>query len=103
MIKYINRHKNHITLFSGILIAAGFILSLTGNVYLRDIVLIIATIVAGVPIAIKAFQAFRMKAFSIELLVTIAVIGALYLREYTESSVVSFLFLFGDYLEARTL
>jgi Cd2+/Zn2+-exporting ATPase len=27
-----------------------------------------------------------MRAFSIELLVTIAVIGALYLREYTESS-----------------
>jgi len=103
MIKYINKHKNHITLFSGIFIAAGFMLSLTGNVYLRDIVLIIATIVAGVPIAIKALQALRMKAFSIELLVTIAVIGALYLREYTESSVVSFLFLFGDYLEARTL
>jgi ATPase, P-type (transporting), HAD superfamily, subfamily IC len=44
-----------------------------------------------------------MRAFSIELLVTIAVIGALYIREYTESSVVTFLFLFGAYLEARTL
>ena len=44
-----------------------------------------------------------MKAFSIELLVTIAVIGALYIEEYTESAVVTFLFLFGDYLEARTL
>ena len=44
-----------------------------------------------------------MKAFSIELLVTIAVIGALYIQEFTESSVVTFLFLFGDFLEARTL
>lgn len=34
---------------------------------------------------------------------TIAVIGALFIREYTESSVVTFLFLFGDFLEARTL
>ena len=51
----------------------------------------------------KAYQALRMKAFSIELLVTIAVIGALYIQEYTESAVVTFLFLFGDYLEPRTL
>src|SRR5690606_14903866 len=58
---------------------------------------------AGVPIFIKAFQALRMKAFSIELLVTIAVIGAIFIGEYVESSVVAFLFLFGDYLEERTL
>ena len=44
-----------------------------------------------------------MRTFSIELLVTIAVVGALYIKEYTESSVVTFLFLFGSYLEARTL
>src|SRR5690606_14219214 len=68
-----------------------------------DIILIVASFVAGVPIAIKAFQALRMKAFSIDLLVTIAVIGALIIGEYVESAVVSFLFLFGDYLEGRTL
>src|SRR5699024_6089142 len=44
-----------------------------------------------------------MKAFSIELLVTIAVIGALFIQEFTESAVVTFLFLLGDYLETRTL
>nr|WP_286168736.1 heavy metal translocating P-type ATPase [Roseburia sp. 1XD42-34] len=55
------------------------------------------------PIFIKAYQALRMKVFSIELLVTIAVIGALFIQEFIESSVVAFLFLFGDYLEARTL
>src|SRR5690606_36029826 len=49
------------------------------------------------------FQAVRMKVFSIDLLVTIAVIGALISGEYVESAVVTFLFLFGAYLEARTL
>src|SRR5690554_719731 len=44
-----------------------------------------------------------MKAFSIDLLVTIAVIGAMIIGEYVEAAVVSFLFLFGDYLEGRTL
>jgi len=103
MIKKINSHKNHITLISGILIAFGFILNLMGYAYLKDLAYIAATIIASVPIVIKALQALIMKAFSIELLVTIAVIGALYIREYTESSVVTFLFLFGAYLEARTL
>lgn len=44
-----------------------------------------------------------MKAFSIELLVTIAVTAALFIGEYVESAAVTFLFLFGAYLEARTL
>jgi len=44
-----------------------------------------------------------MKAFSIELLVTIAVIGALFIGEYVEAAAVTFLFLFGSYLEARSL
>lgn len=44
-----------------------------------------------------------VKTFAIELLVTVAVIGALIIGEYVESSVVLFLFLFGSYLEKRTL
>lgn len=103
MIKKINSHKNHITAVSGILIVLGYITRLAGMENVRNVLLIIASILASFPIAIKAWQALRMKAFSIELLVTIAVIGALYLKEYTESSVVTFLFLFGAYLEARTL
>ena len=103
MVKKINSYKNHITAISGILIVSGYIIKLIGYQNLRDAVLITASVIASIPIAIKAWQALKMKAFSIELLVTIAVIGALYLHEYTESSAVTFLFLFGAYLEARTL
>lgn len=103
MIAIINKYKSHITAISFILIVMGFISGLAGNSNIKNFALIIATIIASVPIFIKAYQALRMKAFSIELLVSIAVLGALYLQEYTESSVVTFLFLFGDYLEAFTL
>lgn len=103
MIQYINTYKNHITAISGILIIAGFLLGLLGYESFQEIDLIAATIIASIPIVTKAFQALRMKAFSIELLITIAVVGALYIQEYNESSVVTFLFLFGAYLEARTL
>lgn len=96
---FMNRYKNQITLITFILIVLAFILD--GS--LRDVFLIIATLLAGVPIAIKAFQAIRFRTFSIEMLVTLAVIGALIIGEYVESAIVTFLFLFGDYLEGRTL
>ena len=65
--------------------------------------LIVASLVAGYPTFIKAWNATLMKLFSIELLVTIAVIGALIIGEYTESAAVTFLFLFGAFLEGRSL
>ena len=69
----------------------------------EDRFLIADTMVAIWPVVIKAWQALMVKTFAIELLVTIAVIGALIIGEYVESSVVLFLFLFGSYLEKRTL
>ncbi|WP_249872510.1 heavy metal translocating P-type ATPase [Oceanobacillus saliphilus] len=103
MIQFIHKHKNHITAISGLLLVLAIVTHITGYHGLRQVILLAATIIAGIPIFIKAFQALRMKAFSIELLVTIAVIGAIFIGEYVESAVVTFLFLFGDYLEARTL
>ncbi len=99
MTRFIHQYKNQLTLVSFSLIVLAFILG--GGV--KDVFLIIATVIAGVPISIKAYQAVKMKTFSIELLVTIAVIGALIIGEYVESAVVTFLFLFGDFLEGRTL
>jgi Cd2+/Zn2+-exporting ATPase len=103
MFAHINKHKNHITGLAGMLIVIGYMSGLLGNGNFKTLTLIFATIIASIPIFKKAFQALRMKAFSIELLVTIAVIGALVIGEYFESAVVTFLFLFGDYLETRTL
>ncbi|WP_066250762.1 heavy metal translocating P-type ATPase [Neobacillus drentensis] len=103
MMETINKHKNHITAISFGLLLIGFLASIMGSGEISDLALIIATILASIPIFVKAYQALRMKAFSIDLLVSIAVLGAVYLQDYTESSVVTFLFLFGDYLEARTL
>ncbi len=101
--KTINRLKHNITFLSGILIALGFIASFLERTEWRNGFLLVATIIAIIPIGMKAWQAIKMKVFSIEMLVTIAVVGALLIQEYTESAVVTFLFLFGDFLEARTL
>lgn len=97
------KQKAWITAVTGGLLVLAILFHLTGLHGFKSYTLILSTVIAGFPIALKALQALRMKAFSIELLVTIAVVGALFIGEYVESAVVTFLFLFGAYLEARTL
>ncbi len=45
----------------------------------------------------------KVKVVSIDVLVTIAVLGAFIIKNYEESAIVTFLFLFGAFLEQRTL
>ena len=98
------RSKNQITLISGILIVIGFIAHFGfGNAQVFNIAFIIASILGVAPIAIQAFGALKVKVISIDVLVTIAVIGAFLIQNYEESAIVTFLFLFGSWLEARTL
>lgn len=97
------KRTSQITAVTGLLLAAAIGLHFAGLHEWRQSILILATVIAGTPILIKALKALRMKAFSIELLVSIAVIGALFIGEYVESAAVTFLFLFGAFLEIRTL
>jgi Zn2+/Cd2+-exporting ATPase len=65
--------------------------------------MIAAAAIAGWDIAVRALTSLRNRYVSIELLVTIAALGALLIGEYWEAAAVTFLFIFGAYLEARTL
>lgn len=98
-----SRKKAALSLFTGLVIAVSYILQMAGNLRIPPILFLISALFAGIPIALTAFKALRFRAFSIELLVTIAVTGALFIGEYSEAAVVSFLFIVGSYLESRTL
>ncbi|MDX9939697.1 MAG: heavy metal translocating P-type ATPase [Sphaerochaetaceae bacterium] len=104
MQRFILSKKHHIALVSALLIIIGFTSEL-GFHQERIAVwsLAIASVLGVAPIAIQAYQALRVKVVSIDVLVTIAVIGAFLLRNFEESSIVTFLFLFGAFLEQRTL
>jgi Cd2+/Zn2+-exporting ATPase len=65
--------------------------------------MVAAAIVAGYRIAQTAWIALRAKVVSIQLLVTIAAIGGIFIGEQWEAAAVTFLFALGNYLEARTL
>ncbi|MFC5735205.1 MULTISPECIES: heavy metal translocating P-type ATPase [Bacillaceae] len=104
MQRYILSKKNSITLISAILIAFAFFGRFSlDNMAIFNWSLIIASILGVAPIAIQAYQALKVKVVSIDVLVTIAVIGAVLIQNYEESAIVTFLFLFGSYLEQRTL
>lgn len=100
-----NRKKmERAIVITGLLIAVSFLLKL-GNVMavLSDVFMIAAALYAGYPIMKNAIQALRYRVLGIEALVTVAVIGAIMIREYWEAAAVTFLFILGSYLEARTL
>ncbi len=98
------KSKDIITVLSGILIVIAFVsLWMTGTTAVFEGALIIASIIGVAPIAIQAYQALRVKVVSIDVLVTIAVIGAFIIQNFEESAIVTFLFLFGAQLELRTL
>lgn len=87
-----------------ILIVTAFISKLGfGNTEIFLWALVIASVIGVAPISIQAYQALRVKVVSIDVLVTIAVVGAFLIRNFEESAIVTFLFLFGAYLEQRTL
>lgn len=96
--------KNHITLMAAILIVIGFVSELAFHYEpLAVAALVVASVLGLAPIAIQAYQALKVRVVSIDVLVTIAVIGAFFIKNYEESAIVTFLFLFGAFLEQRTL
>ncbi|NLG81385.1 MAG: heavy metal translocating P-type ATPase [Bacilli bacterium] len=104
MINKILKSKNYISLICGTLIILGLIIKYTfHDEIIMSIFLILASIIGILPIMIQAYQALKIRVISIDLLVTIAVLGAFIIKNYEESSIVTFLFLFGVYLEQRTL
>ena len=97
------RKKELKLLIPTIIIILGWICKLTGHIKAFDIMMIIASIILGYEVAKSAFTSLRYGVISINLLVFIAALGGLYLKEYWESAAVTFLFVFGSYLEARAL
>ncbi|WIM67778.1 cation-translocating P-type ATPase [Corynebacterium breve] len=88
-----------VVIVSGLLIVASWLTQ--GR--LSDALMIAAAVVVGWQIAVSAIQALRIKVISIDLLVMVAAIGALFLQNWWESAAVTFLFALGKALERATL
>ena len=98
-----------VVVVSGVLIVAALLTgaditgSATAPFGLPDALMIAAALVAGYRIVWSAIQALRIKVISIDLLVSVAAIGAMLLGNWWEAAAVTFLFAIGGALERATL
>ena len=88
---------------AGLAIIASWTAELLGSETWGNIFMVAAAIIAGLPILKKAIQALRVGSIAIDLLVSVAAIGAIVIGNYWEAAAVTFLFSFGHALEARTM
>jgi Cd2+/Zn2+-exporting ATPase len=96
--------KKQIIQISSVMILLAFLMSRFSNYQSLAVALMLTTTwIAGTPIFKKAWGALRYKIVGIDALVSIAVIGALFIGEYWEAAAVTYLFMLGDYLESRTI
>ncbi|MBT8846974.1 copper-translocating P-type ATPase [Lactobacillus delbrueckii subsp. bulgaricus] len=104
MQKWLMKNRNRLTEITGILIVLAFAAKwLFRSETAESGMLLAASLIGGFPIAASAWQALKVKVISIDLLVTLAILGAFVIQEFEESAIVAFLFLFGAYLEQKTL
>lgn len=104
MQKWLMKNRNRLTAATGILIVLAFAAKwLFKGEAAESGLLLAASLIGGFPIAASAWQALKVKVISIDLLVTLAILGAFVIQEFEESAIVAFLFLFGAYLEQKTL
>lgn len=102
-------NKKQIVWITGILVIAAIILNkvvyrdIEGYAIVSIVIMVLGTIIAGYNIFKSAIVSLRYKVVGIDLLVSIAAIGALIIGEYWEAQAVTFLFTFGDFLESLTL
>lgn len=101
-----NRKRISLISLAGIFLATGFILEWTDTLKNPwDLIIFgVATMTSGLLIFPKAFRSiFSARAFDMNVLMTVAVIGAFAIKEYSEAATVVFLFSVAELLESFSI
>ena len=92
--------KGKLVIVTGLLLAGAWVVDLTGGHEIGYWAFLAACLIGVAPVAQRGFAALRMgQAFTIESLMTIAAIGALFIGAAEEAALVVFLFAVGEVLE----
>lgn len=70
---------------------------------LYQILMAVAGVIGVIPIILTAISSLKVKLISIDVLVSLAVIGAFIISEFNEAAIVTWLFMLGEVLEDFTL
>ncbi|WP_426038075.1 heavy metal translocating P-type ATPase [Cypionkella sp. TWP1-2-1b2] len=98
--RWFQTSKGKLVIGTGILLAAAWAVKLFGSETLANYAFIAACVIGVAPVAVHAFAALRAGIpFTIEALMSIAAIGALFIGAAEEAALVVFLFAVGEVLE----
>lgn len=102
--KSANRNRILIVAGSGLLLLAGLVLGWThNNGLIEDGLLLISILLSGSLVFPKAFGSLKRKTLDMNVLMTVAAIGAICIKEYSEASAVVFLFSLSELLESLSV
>lgn len=103
MTDWFARHREQLVIVtSGSLIVAAWLLRPLGAAF-HFWAMTLAAVIAGYSVAKEAIGRLAARQFSISLLVTIAAVGAIIIGEVWEAAAVTWLYVFGGFLEGLTL
>ncbi|MFN3695849.1 MAG: heavy metal translocating P-type ATPase [Pseudobdellovibrio sp.] len=99
-----NRNRIILISLSGLSLLVGLILEWTGNEgIISNVCLFLSIVLAGVLVFPKAFGSLKRKSLDMNVLMAVAVIGAIAIKEYSEGAAVVFLFSFSELLESLSV
>jgi len=88
---------------SGILVAAGYATQWTGHHGVAVVAFVIAIVAGGSVTVRRAWTSLRVVRLDMNVLMSLAVVGAMALGDFAEAATIIFLFAFGQLLESRAL
>ncbi len=99
-----NKNENGLVILSGVLIALGFIGSFNGvSTMMSSILYAIAMVISGAKPVKSAFYAVKSLSLDMNVLMSVAAIGAALIGEWLEGATVVWLFAIGNLLQTKSI
>lgn len=102
--QFFNQHRQQLVILTSILLILAELARFGGRLMpLYQLLMAVAGLIGLAPILLTAISSLQVRLISIDVLVSIAVIGALIIGEFNEAAIVTWLFMLGEVLENFTL
>lgn len=102
--QFFTKYRRQLVVLTTVLLVLAELAHFGGhNLLAYQVIMAIAGIIGLAPILLTAISSLQVRLISIDVLVSIAVIGAFIIGEYNEAAIVTWLFMLGEVLEDVTL